>query len=110
MDKLLYTVSAAWYIYILLPGMRFVCMLYFLPCSEADSASAMEYRAAVRIQSWFRGCRVRAYYSHLHAMARIIQRNFRGHLGREEYRRRLEVSGEIDKGRGRGRRGRRGRS
>jgi hypothetical protein len=51
----------------------------------------MEYRAAVLIQSWFRGCRVRAYNSHLHAMALIIQRNFRGHLGRMEYRRRLEV-------------------
>lgn len=50
----------------------------------------MEYRAALCIQSWFRGCRVRAYFSHLHAQAIIIQRNFRGHLGREEYRSRLE--------------------
>ena len=62
-----------------------------LPHSEADSASSREYNAAVQIQSWFRGCRVRAYLAHLHASAVIIQRNFRGHLGREEYRRLLEV-------------------
>lgn len=49
-----------------------------------------EYKAAVRIQSWFRGCLVRAFYANLHANAIIIQASFRGHLGRIEYRRRLE--------------------
>ena len=52
-----------------------------------------EYKAAVRIQSWFRGCLVRAFYANLHANAIIIQASFRGHLGRIEYRRRLEVCG-----------------
>ena len=70
-------------------------MLIYFSRSEADSASEVEYRAAVRIQSWFRGCRVRAYLAHLHACAGIIERNFRGHMGREEYRKRLEVSPNI---------------
>ena len=30
-------------------------------CREADVHREREYRAAVTIQSWFRGCRVRAY-------------------------------------------------
>ena len=35
---------------------------------------------------------MRAYLAYLHDCAKVIQRNFRGHLGREDYRQRLEVS------------------
>ena len=45
-----------------------VCLLAFFPscaraapCREADEAREREYAAAATIQSWFRGCRLRAY-------------------------------------------------
>ena len=43
------------------------------------------------IQSWFRGCILRGYIVHLHSSASTIQKNYKGHLGREDYRRRLRV-------------------
>lgn len=58
---------------------------------EAADAIEKEYNAAVKIQSWFRGCRVRAYLEHLRVAAIVIQRNYRGHVGRAEYRRKLKV-------------------
>ena len=50
-----------------------------------------EYCAAMKIQSWFRGERVRAYLRYLHECATLIQKCYRGHLGRKLYRRRLKV-------------------
>jgi hypothetical protein len=49
-----------------------------------------EYCAAMKIQSWFRGERVRAYLRYLHECATLIQKCYRGHLGRKLYRRRLK--------------------
>lgn len=73
------------------------------PCSEADAESAKEYAAAVRIQSWFRGCILRGYITHLHSSASTIQKNYKGHRGREDYRKRLRVRRGGTRGRGRGR-------
>ena len=60
--------------------------------SEADSARVLEYRAAVRLQSWVRGYRVRHRYRELHRRAAVVQRHWRGYLGRRHYRRLLQVS------------------
>lgn len=60
-------------------------------CREAEVNSEKEYKAAVRIQSWFRGCRIRAYLKHLHQNATEIQRCYRGYTGRKDYRRVLKV-------------------
>ena len=61
-------------------------------CNRAASDNVeREFHAAVRIQSWFRGERVRAYLRYLHECATLIQKCYRGHLGRKLYRRRLKV-------------------
>ena len=38
------------------------CCLY---CREADANRVREYNAAMRIQSWFRGIRLRAYVKYV---------------------------------------------
>ncbi|XP_031552910.1 spermatogenesis-associated protein 17-like [Actinia tenebrosa] len=58
----------------------------FEDCSEAEDQRTREYEAAVRIQSWFRAVRVRAYIRFLNSCARTIQKHFRGFKGREIYR------------------------
>ncbi len=65
------------------------------PSSNANQERSKEYNAALCIQRWFRGCRVRAYLKHLHDNAIIIQSHYRGYLGRAEHRRRLKVSGGL---------------
>ncbi|XP_030050527.1 spermatogenesis-associated protein 17 [Microcaecilia unicolor] len=52
----------------------------------AEDYRIIEYKAAVKIQSWFQGCRVRAYIRSLHRRATIIQKTWRGYLGRKCYR------------------------
>ena len=57
---------------------------------EAAKRKKLEYDSAVRIQSWFRGLRVRAYLRILNNAAVTIQRNFRGYLARKVYRIRVK--------------------
>ncbi|XP_048351329.1 spermatogenesis-associated protein 17 isoform X2 [Sphaerodactylus townsendi] len=51
----------------------------------------MEYYAAVKIQSWFRGCKVRAYIRYLNKMMVFIQKWWRGYQGRKQFRRMTEI-------------------
>ncbi|KAL5474824.1 hypothetical protein EMCRGX_G026843 [Ephydatia muelleri] len=57
---------------------------------DAEKFRESEFNAALKIQSWYRGCRLRAYVRRLHKCALVIQRNYRGRLGRNRYRRRLK--------------------
>ncbi|KAG7247877.1 hypothetical protein CRUP_007693, partial [Coryphaenoides rupestris] len=57
----------------------------------AEESRRAESRAATRIQSWFRGCRVRAYLSHLHKKATIIQKIWRGFAARARLRQMVKV-------------------
>ncbi|EFB16758.1 hypothetical protein PANDA_016391, partial [Ailuropoda melanoleuca] len=54
--------------------------------SVVDLFRKKEYDAAVKIQSWFRGCQVRAYIRNLHRITTVIQKWWRSYLGRQEYR------------------------
>lgn len=54
---------------------------------DAECQRQREFQAALNIQCWFRGTKVRAYLRFLHYCATTIQRHFRGHKGREIYRR-----------------------
>ncbi|XP_065904258.1 spermatogenesis-associated protein 17-like [Dysidea avara] len=58
----------------------------FEVCREAAERRKLEYDSAVKIQAWFRGLRVRAYYRILNNAAVTIQKNFRGYLARKVYR------------------------
>ncbi|KAM7436053.1 spermatogenesis-associated protein 17 [Porites harrisoni] len=53
---------------------------------DAEDQRQKEFQAALKIQSWFRGTKVRAYFKFLHHCATTIQRHFRGHKGREIHR------------------------
>lgn len=64
----------------------FVAQQYYYRNSVVDVFRKKEYDAAVKIQSWFRGCQVRAYIRYLHRVATVIQKWWRGYSGREEYR------------------------
>ncbi|XP_047561721.1 spermatogenesis-associated protein 17 isoform X3 [Lutra lutra] len=64
----------------------FVAHQYYYRNSVVDVFRKKEYDAAVKIQSWFRGCQVRAYIRYLHRVATVIQKWWRGYSGREEYR------------------------
>ncbi|XP_028402897.1 spermatogenesis-associated protein 17-like [Dendronephthya gigantea] len=54
----------------------------FRKLREAERNRKTEYDSAVRIQSWFRGIKVRSYLRFLHHCATVIQRHYRGHLDR----------------------------
>ncbi|XP_068394644.1 spermatogenesis-associated protein 17 isoform X3 [Eschrichtius robustus] len=58
---------------------------YYYRNSVVDIFQKQENDAAVKIQSWFRGCQVRAYIRYLHRVATIIQKQWRGYLGRQHY-------------------------
>ncbi|XP_021566052.1 spermatogenesis-associated protein 17-like, partial [Carlito syrichta] len=58
---------------------------YYSRNSIVDSFRKKENSASVKIQSWFRGCQVRAYIRHLNRTATIIQKWWRGFLGRKHY-------------------------
>lgn len=64
--------------------------LMYIHRSASDDI-AREYWACVKIQSWFRGERVRAYLRHLSHSAAAIQKAYRGYLGRRKYRILLKV-------------------
>ncbi|XP_014673746.1 PREDICTED: spermatogenesis-associated protein 17-like [Priapulus caudatus] len=57
--------------------------------NEAQIQREKEYRAAVKVQSWFRGLRVRAYLRYLNDSAVHIQKIWRGYVGRKMYRQHL---------------------
>lgn len=48
----------------------------------ADENRDLEYKKAVKIQSWYRGVLTREYLKHLNECATQIQRHWRGYLGR----------------------------
>ena len=58
--------------------------------NEVEIYRELEYSAAVKIQSWFRGARVRAYLKYLDINAIEIQKKWRGFLGRKKYRLKLK--------------------
>ncbi|KQK73651.1 spermatogenesis-associated protein 17 [Amazona aestiva] len=57
-----------------------------------DEERKIEYKAAVKIQSWFQGCRVRSYLRYLNQMAIIIQRWWRGYLSRKHFRKMVKTA------------------
>ncbi|XP_028617236.1 spermatogenesis-associated protein 17 [Grammomys surdaster] len=58
---------------------------YYFRNRAVDSIRKFENDAAVTIQSWFRGCQVRAYIRHLNRVVTIIQKWWRSYLGRKYY-------------------------
>ncbi|XP_019746357.1 spermatogenesis-associated protein 17 isoform X1 [Hippocampus comes] len=60
--------------------------LQFYKSRLEEATRQQEYRAALRIQSWFRGYRVRFYIRHLHEKAVIIQKIWRGFRARARCR------------------------
>ncbi|XP_004461752.2 spermatogenesis-associated protein 17 [Dasypus novemcinctus] len=58
---------------------------YYFRNSFVDKFRKRENDAAIKIQSWFRGCKVRAYLRYLHKQVTIIQKWWRGYVGRKKY-------------------------
>ncbi|KAM4772366.1 spermatogenesis-associated protein 17 [Rhinophrynus dorsalis] len=58
----------------------------------AEDNRLKEYNAAVTIQSWFRGCKVRAYLRYLNKMMTVIQKWWRGYLARKYYRNKVKTA------------------
>jgi hypothetical protein len=56
----------------------------------ANQMRSIENEAALRIQAWFRGMKIRAYIRHLSQHACRIQQVWRGKLGRRDFRARLD--------------------
>uniref|UniRef100_A0A8C6ZSJ8 Uncharacterized protein n=1 Tax=Nothoprocta perdicaria TaxID=30464 RepID=A0A8C6ZSJ8_NOTPE len=67
---------------------------YFHRNRLVDEKRKKQYKAAVKIQSWFRGCRVRAYIRYLNKVIVVIQKWWRGYQGRRYFRKMVEV-GEM---------------
>ncbi|KAM3626186.1 uncharacterized protein V6R79_024285 [Siganus canaliculatus] len=65
---------------------------YFYRQRQADEHRQKENQAATHIQSWFRGCKVRAYLSHLHKKAVIIQKIWRGFTARAHFRQMVKAA------------------
>ncbi|KGL87436.1 Spermatogenesis-associated protein 17, partial [Charadrius vociferus] len=59
---------------------------------SVDEDRKIEYKAAIKIQSWFRGCRVRAYLRYLNTMVIIIQKWWRGYRSRRYFRKMVETA------------------
>ncbi|XP_061072041.1 spermatogenesis-associated protein 17 isoform X2 [Conger conger] len=57
----------------------------------AEDNRYKENLAAIQIQSWFRGCQVRAYFRHLHRNATIVQRMWRGYTARACFRQMMTI-------------------
>ncbi|XP_036397431.1 spermatogenesis-associated protein 17 [Megalops cyprinoides] len=58
----------------------------------AEEFREKETFAAIRIQSWIRGCQVRAYLRHLHRNATVIQKIWRGFRARVHFRQMLKTA------------------
>ncbi|KAM9765099.1 spermatogenesis-associated protein 17 isoform 1-T2 [Menidia menidia] len=65
---------------------------YFYRNCKAEENRRKETQAATRIQSGFRACRVRAYLSHLHKKAIIIQKVWRGFTARARVRQMVKAA------------------
>ncbi|XP_005733371.1 spermatogenesis-associated protein 17 [Pundamilia nyererei] len=65
---------------------------YYYTNREADENREKENQAVTQIQSWFRGCKVRAYLSHLHKKAIIIQKIWRGFTARARVRQMVKAA------------------
>ncbi|XP_061591048.1 spermatogenesis-associated protein 17 [Cololabis saira] len=65
---------------------------YFYRHRCAEENRQRETEAAIRIQSWFRGSRVRAYLSHLHKKTIIIQKIWRGFTARARVRQMVKAA------------------
>ncbi|XP_051235559.1 spermatogenesis-associated protein 17 isoform X2 [Dicentrarchus labrax] len=65
---------------------------YFYRNSQAEEKRQKENQAATQIQSWFRACKVRAYFSHLHKKAVIIQKIWRGFTARARFRQMVKAA------------------
>ncbi|XP_076012136.1 spermatogenesis-associated protein 17 [Genypterus blacodes] len=59
---------------------------YFHQNILAEENRQKENQAAMRIQGWFRACKLRVYLSHLHKKATIIQKIWRGFTARAHFR------------------------
>ncbi|KAG8001450.1 Spermatogenesis-associated protein 17 [Nibea albiflora] len=59
---------------------------------HAEENRQKENQAATQIQSWFRACKVRAYLSHLHKQAVIIQKIWRGFTARARFRQMVKAA------------------
>jgi hypothetical protein len=53
---------------------------------EANQMRSVENEAAVKIQAWFRGVKIRAYMKHLSMHAMRVQKVWRGGMGRRDFR------------------------
>ncbi|NXO74854.1 SPT17 protein, partial [Sitta europaea] len=70
---------------------------YFYIFRAIDEERKAKYKAVVKIQRWFRACRVRAYLRHLSQMAILIQKWWRGYLRRKHFREIVERAYFIKK-------------
>ncbi|KAI4894122.1 hypothetical protein NFI96_028743, partial [Prochilodus magdalenae] len=73
-------------------GIDQITEAYFIRNRIAEEHRQRENSAAVKIQSWFRGCQVRAYLSHMHRKATMIQQTWRGFKAREHFRQRVKTA------------------
>ncbi|XP_026869867.2 spermatogenesis-associated protein 17 [Electrophorus electricus] len=65
---------------------------FFIRNRIAEENRQRENAAAIQIQRWFRGCQVRAYLSHLHRKATVIQKTWRGFTARKHFRQRVKTA------------------
>ncbi|KAF5888889.1 spermatogenesis-associated protein 17-like, partial [Clarias magur] len=65
---------------------------YYRRNREAEENREREHAAAVRIQSWVRGCQVRVYLSFLHRNAIVIQKTWRAFRARQYFRQRVKTA------------------
>ncbi|XP_062864141.1 spermatogenesis-associated protein 17 isoform X2 [Trichomycterus rosablanca] len=65
---------------------------YFIRNRIAEENRQTENEAAIKIQSWIRGCRVRAYLHYLHRNATVIQKTWRAFMARQHFRQRLKTA------------------
>ncbi|KAK7913338.1 hypothetical protein WMY93_013549 [Mugilogobius chulae] len=65
---------------------------YFYRNSLAEENRQRENQAAIKIQSWFRACKVQAYISHLHKKAVFIQKIWRGFRARSHFRQMVKAA------------------
>ncbi|NXU37914.1 SPT17 protein, partial [Drymodes brunneopygia] len=70
---------------------------YFYIFRAIDEDRKLKYNAIVKIQRWFRACRVRAYLRHLSKMTILIQKWWRGYLRRKHFREIVERAYFIKK-------------
>ncbi|NXM37870.1 SPT17 protein, partial [Gymnorhina tibicen] len=70
---------------------------YFYIFRDINEDRITKYKAAVKIQRWFRACIVRAYLRRLSRMATVIQKWWRGYLRRKHFREVVERAYFIKK-------------